>query len=69
MIYRVTSYFIVEQSLMALLLHDGRQLYRYTLCDRSYSGTLRLLMTENEVLPFLVTESGLWMPEEASSLA
>ena len=53
---------------MALLLHDGRQLYSYTVCDHSNSGTLRLLMTENEVLPFLVTESGLWMPEQASSL-
>ena len=31
-------------------------------CDRTYSGAHRLLTTENEVLLFLVAESGVWMP-------
>ena len=34
------------------------------MCNRSYSRAPRLLTTGNEVLLFLVAESGVWMPKQ-----
>ena len=42
-------------------LHDDRRSHGHSVCDHSYSGVPRLLTTENEVLLFLVAESGIWM--------